>query len=143
MVANNTIYQGLWSDGQIWTYLGSLVLQHPKTSSIKEEVARALEGAASIENTQGANKLGEAGNVHSVVVGTENGKSRVAAVHVPKVPVAVKDRPSSAKASETLATCNINRDSLGHIRPVCRFVRQLPMVSSFEQPFSGIRRTTD
>ncbi|KAJ2536195.1 hypothetical protein EV175_006825, partial [Coemansia sp. RSA 1933] len=32
MVANNTIYQGLWSDGEVWTYMGSLVLQHPKTT---------------------------------------------------------------------------------------------------------------
>ncbi|KAJ1792821.1 hypothetical protein LPJ62_000622 [Coemansia sp. RSA 2167] len=125
MVANNTIYQGLWSDGQIWTYLGSLVLQHPKTSGIKEEVARALEGTASMDTTQGANKLGKA------------------AVHESEVPVAVKDPLSSAKAPKTLATCNIDHDSSGHIHPVCHFVRQLPMVSSFEQPFSGIRRTTD
>lgn len=46
MVANNTIYQALWSDGQVWTYMGSLVLQYPKSGSIKEEVAKALEDAA-------------------------------------------------------------------------------------------------
>ncbi|KAJ2483744.1 hypothetical protein IWW56_000118 [Coemansia sp. RSA 2131] len=143
MVANNTIYQGLWSDGQVWTYLGSLVLQHPKTSSIKEEVARALEDAARMDATAGANKLDEAGNARSVVVGADNGESRVAAVREPEAPVSVKDPLSGTKAPETLATCNINRDSTGHIRPVCRFVRQLPMVPSFEQPFSGIRRTAD
>ncbi|KAJ1754551.1 hypothetical protein LPJ58_004630 [Coemansia sp. RSA 1591] len=125
MVANNTIYQGLWSDRQIWKYLGSLVLQHPKTSAIKEEVAQALEGTAHMDTIQGANKLGKA------------------AIHESEVPVAIKYLLSSAKAPKTLATCSINHKSLGHIRPVCHFVRQLPMVSSFEQPFSGIRRTTD
>ncbi|KAJ2502622.1 hypothetical protein GGH96_000908 [Coemansia sp. RSA 1972] len=143
MVANNTIYQGLWSDGQVWTYLGSLVLQHPKTSSIKEEVARALEDAARMDTAAGANKLDEAGNARSVVVGADSGESRVAAVREPEAPVAVKDPLSGTKAPETLATCNINRDSTGHIRPVCRFVRQLPMVPSFQLPFSGIRRTAD
>ncbi|KAI9502689.1 hypothetical protein GGI25_003544 [Coemansia spiralis] len=112
MVANNTIYQGLWSDGDVWTYMGSLVLQHPK-GSIKEQVTRALEEAAS----------------------AEEGHAREAA--------ASSDPLVGAKPPETLATCEINRDAQGEIKPVCKFIRQLPMVPSFNNPYSGIRRTSD
>ncbi|KAJ2797272.1 hypothetical protein H4R21_004383, partial [Coemansia helicoidea] len=116
MVANNTIYQGLWSDGHVWTYMGSLVLQHPKTGSIKEEVSRALEDAARIDAPQSANSTAEG----------DSSKDPLAATHAP----------------ERLATCDINRDSTGRISPVCRFLKQLPMVPSFPQPFSALRRTS-
>ncbi|KAJ2851049.1 hypothetical protein IWW36_001396 [Coemansia brasiliensis] len=147
MVANNTIYQGLWSDGQVWTYMGSLVLQHPKTSSIKEEVARALEDAARVDNA--SNKLDSMANARSAVSvgdsGEESSRDRMAATKEPEAPSAPsKDPLGGTKPPETLATCDINRDTTtGHIRPVCKFVRQLPMVESFQQPFSGIRRTSD
>ncbi|KAJ2403043.1 hypothetical protein GGI23_000262 [Coemansia sp. RSA 2559] len=124
MVANNTIYQGLWSDGEVWTYMGSLVLQHPKTASIKEEVARALEEAAQIGD------------------GSHDAKARsVVANEATGAPA--KDPLGGAKPPETLATCAINRDASGAIKPVCKFVRQLPMVPSFATPYSGVRRTSD
>ncbi|KAJ2364125.1 hypothetical protein H4S01_003945 [Coemansia sp. RSA 2610] len=144
MIANNTIYQGLWSDGKVWTYMGSLVLGHPKTASIKEEVARALEDAAHSDNAS-ANKLDSSSSARSVVVGADHDSvdNRVAADKEPEAPVAVKDPLGGTKPPETLATCDINRDSTGHIRPVCKFIRQLPIVPSFQQPFSGVRRTAD
>ncbi|KAJ1663168.1 hypothetical protein IW140_005666 [Coemansia sp. RSA 1813] len=127
MVANNTIYQGLWSDGEVWTYMGSLVLQHPKTTSIKEEVARALEEAAQIGD-------GHDSKARAVVSSSSEEPSTEVA----------KDPLGGARPPETLATCAINRDtSSGLIKPVCKFVRQLPMVPSFATPYSGIRRTAD
>ncbi|KAJ2743531.1 hypothetical protein H4S06_005564, partial [Coemansia sp. BCRC 34490] len=144
MVANNTIYQGLWSDGELWTYMGSLVLQHPKTSSIKEEVARALEDAAQAGDGHDA----KARAVAAVGDGSPTAKDE-------KDPAsasgsgsgsgsAARDPLGGARPPETLATCDINRDlSSGRIKPVCKFVRQLPMVPSFGAPYSGIRRTAD
>ncbi|KAJ2779393.1 hypothetical protein H4R18_004038 [Coemansia javaensis] len=116
MVANNTIYQGLWSDGHVWTYMGSLILQHPKTGSIKEEVAKALEEAARVDAPQAGN---------ATAAETESAKDPLAA----------------ARAPERLATCDINRDASGRISPVCRFLKQLPMVPSLPRPFSALRRT--
>ncbi|KAJ2713243.1 hypothetical protein H4R19_002347 [Coemansia spiralis] len=116
MVANNTIYQGLWSDGHVWTYMGSLVLQHPKTGSIKEEVSKALEEAARIDAPQTANNTAEGDGS--------------------------KDPLAATRAPERLATCDINRDATGRISPVCRFLKQLPMVASFPRPYSALRRTS-
>ncbi|KAJ2807058.1 hypothetical protein H4S07_003668, partial [Coemansia furcata] len=110
MIANNTIYQGLWSDGDVWTYMGSLVLQHPKVGSIKEEVARALEDAARIEDQPAPSSAKIRDAKDQVIVGT----SSSAAVRQTDV---AKDPLGGAKLPETLATCDINRDSTGRIRP--------------------------
>ncbi|KAJ2341531.1 hypothetical protein GGH91_003821 [Coemansia sp. RSA 2671] len=131
MIANNTIYQGLWSDGEVWTYMGSLVLQHPKVGSIKEEVARALEDAARLDDPPVSAKMRDASEENLF------GKNQSASA------TPAKDPLGGAKAPETLATCEINRDSTGRIRPVCKFIRQLPVVPSFAQPFSAVRRTVD
>ncbi|KAJ2289478.1 hypothetical protein IWW55_006283, partial [Coemansia sp. RSA 2706] len=103
MIANNTIYQGLWSDGKVWTYMGSLVLGHPKTASIKEEVARALEDAAHSDNAS-ANKLDSSSSARSVVVGADHDSvdNRMAADKEPEAPVAVKDPLGGTKPPETL-----------------------------------------
>ncbi|KAJ2106360.1 hypothetical protein GGI16_001965 [Coemansia sp. S142-1] len=143
MISNNTIYQGLWSDGEVWTYMGSLVLQHPKVGSIKEEVARALEDAARIEESPSPvnAKIRDSTREQPVVGSSKDG---LAAVPEPEATVpSSKDPLGGAKAPETLATCEINRDSSGRIRPVCKFIRQLPVVPSFGQPFSAVRRTVD
>ncbi|KAJ2080540.1 hypothetical protein H4R24_002999 [Coemansia sp. RSA 988] len=137
MVAKNTIYQGLWSDGQVWTYMGSLIVQHPKNESIKEGVAKALEDAA---HFNAADWLADNYAARNIVVGDGDARASGAADKGPSIPI--KDPLSRAKLSETLATCEITRDSAGHIRPVCKFIRQLPMVPSFPQPFSGVRRTS-
>ncbi|KAJ2808637.1 hypothetical protein H4R20_000755 [Coemansia guatemalensis] len=139
MVANNTIYQGLWSDGQVWTYMGSLIVQHPKTESIKEGVARALEDAAHFD---AADRLSDNSAARNIVVGDDDARASGAADKEPEPSIPVKDPLGGAKPPETLATCEITRDSAGHIRPVCKFIRQLPMVPSFPQPFSGVRRTS-
>ncbi|KAJ1901942.1 hypothetical protein LPJ66_000398 [Kickxella alabastrina] len=131
MIANNTIYQGLWSDGEIWTYMGSLVLQHPKNGSIKEEVAKALEEAAKMDDCDP----------------TTQAESTSSAIAAEPEPLGESDVPASrdplggTKPPETLATCEINRDSQGKIKPICKFLRQLPIVPSFPQPFSSLRRT--
>ncbi|KAJ2685259.1 hypothetical protein IWW39_004386 [Coemansia spiralis] len=132
MIANNTIYQGLWSDGEVWTYMGSLVLQHPKVGSIKEEVARALEDAARLDDPPVSAKMRDASEEN--LFGSKNQSASA---------TPTKDPLGGAKAPETLATCEINRDSSGRIRPVCKFIRQLPVVPSFAQPFSAVRRTVD
>ncbi|KAJ2780776.1 hypothetical protein GGI15_003427 [Coemansia interrupta] len=134
MVANNTIYQGLWSDGEQWTYVGSLVLQHPKNGSIKEEVARALEDAARLDDSHDKPRR--------VASTDESAAEPEPSAEAPAVPPA-NDPLGGSKPPETLATCEINRDSQGHIKPVCKFIRQLPMVPSFARPFSGLRRTTE
>ncbi|KAJ2744863.1 hypothetical protein GGI20_002631 [Coemansia sp. BCRC 34301] len=138
MIANNTIYQGLWSDGEVWTYMGSLILQHPKVGSIKEEVARALEDAARLDDSSVVAKSRDTPQ-------PTTGNDSVAAVRAaePEAVPASKDPLSGAKPPETLATCEINRDSSGRIRPVCKFIRQLPVVPSFAHPFSAVRRTVD
>ncbi|KAJ2754208.1 hypothetical protein GGI19_002570 [Coemansia pectinata] len=145
MISNNTIYQGLWSDGEVWTYMGSLILQHPKVGSIKEEVARALEDAARIEESPSpVNAKIRDSTRDQPIVGTN--KDGLAAVREPEPETTVpssKDPLGGAKPPETLATCEINRDSSGRIRPVCKFIRQLPVVPSFAQPFSAVRRTVD
>ncbi|KAJ2022499.1 hypothetical protein GGI06_001790 [Coemansia sp. S85] len=132
MIANNTIYQGLWSDGEVWTYMGSLVLQHPKVGSIKEEVARALEDAARLDDPPVSAKMRDASEEN--LFGSKNQSASA---------TPTKDPLGGAKPPETLATCEINRDSSGRIRPVCKFIRQLPVVPSFAQPFSAVRRTVD
>ncbi|KAJ2237933.1 hypothetical protein H4R99_000655 [Coemansia sp. RSA 1722] len=139
MVANNTIYQGLWSDGEQWTYMGSLVLQHPKTGSIKEEVARALEDAAQLdESTEKSRRVATTAGSDVPAKSAE----REPAEPESTVP-ASRDPLSGTKPPETLATCEINRDSQGRIKPVCKFIRQLPIVPSFPKPFSGLRRTSE
>ncbi|KAI8318559.1 hypothetical protein GQ54DRAFT_314381 [Martensiomyces pterosporus] len=137
MVANNTIYQGLWSDGDVWTYMGSLVLQHPKSGSIKEEVAKALEDAAKADDKEPSKPQGDTALPTS---------SPAVAIRDPlpdsSVP-ASRDPLGGTKPPEVLATCEINREATGRIRPVCKFIRQLPMIPSFSKPFSAIRRTAD
>ncbi|KAJ1956703.1 hypothetical protein EC988_001207 [Linderina pennispora] len=129
MVSNNTIYQGLWSDGDIWTYMGSIILQHPSKGSIKDEVSKALEEAAKPDS-----RAMVGGDDRTRVSAEGSGSS-------PQSTDAPKDPLGGAKPPETLATCEINREASGRIRPVCRFIRQLPMVPSFSKPFSGVRRT--
>ncbi|KAJ2732064.1 hypothetical protein IW152_004101 [Coemansia sp. BCRC 34962] len=140
MIANNTIYQGLWSDGDVWTYMGSLVLQHPKVGSIKEEVARALEDAARLDDPPVSAKMR---NSHGEEEDNLFCKNKSAVTTVAAVTPVSQDPLGGAKPPETLATCEINRDSTGRIRPVCKFIRQLPVVPSFAQPFSAVRRTVD
>ncbi|KAJ2459297.1 hypothetical protein GGF42_001550 [Coemansia sp. RSA 2424] len=148
MIANNTIYQGLWSDGEVWTYMGSLILQHPKIGSIKEEVARALEDAARMDESPSPinAKMRDSSSSQPVVGGKDADTDALAAVRAsePETTVpASKDPLGGNKPPETLATCEINRDSSGRIRPVCKFIRQLPVVPSFAHPFSAVRRTVD
>ncbi|KAI9502699.1 hypothetical protein GGI25_003553 [Coemansia spiralis] len=46
MVENRTTYEGLYSVGNEWVYLGSLVLQHPKNEdAVKEIVGSAIKSA--------------------------------------------------------------------------------------------------
>ncbi|KAJ2467891.1 hypothetical protein GGI02_003874, partial [Coemansia sp. RSA 2322] len=122
MIANNTIYQGLWSDGEVWTYMGSLVLQHPKTGSIKEEVARALEDAARIDdsgvsNGGGAARTRDTSRALAVAGGGNEASAAVRAPEAESTVPAGKDPLSGTKPPETLATCDITRDSEGRIRP--------------------------
>ncbi|KAJ1642717.1 hypothetical protein LPJ64_005458, partial [Coemansia asiatica] len=140
MVANNTIYQGLWSDGEQWTYMGSLVLQHPKSGSIKEEVAKALEDAAQLDETNEKSR-----RIVTTAGADQPAKSveREAPPEPESTVPASRDPLGGTKPPETLATCEINRDSQGHIKPVCKFIRQLPIVPSFPKPFSGLRRTSE
>ncbi|KAJ1930500.1 hypothetical protein FBU59_006966, partial [Linderina macrospora] len=129
MVSNNTIYQGLWSDGDIWTYMGSIILQHPTKGSIKEEVSKALEEAAKPDS-------------HAMIGGDDRNRVSADGSASPTTSAeAAKDPLGGTKPPETLATCEINREASGRIRPVCRFIRQLPIVPSFNKPFSGVRRT--
>ncbi|KAJ2721820.1 hypothetical protein GGI07_003703 [Coemansia sp. Benny D115] len=139
MVANNTIYQGLWSDGEVWTYMGSLILQHPKGGSIKEEVAKALEDAARLDES-------EEKSARRIATSGADVPTASAAEPEPEPESSVlpsRDPLGGTKPPETLATCEINRDSQGHIKPVCKFIRQLPIVPSFSKPFSGLRRTSE
>ncbi|KAJ1815954.1 hypothetical protein LPJ56_002507, partial [Coemansia sp. RSA 2599] len=141
MVANNTIYQGLWSDGEQWTYMGSLVLQHPKTGSIKEEVAKALEDAAQLdESTEKSRRIATTAGADTP---SKSVVERETAAEPESTVPATRDPLGGTKPPETLATCEINRDSQGHIKPVCKFIRQLPIVPSFPKPFSGLRRTSE
>ncbi|KAI9481914.1 hypothetical protein BX667DRAFT_535085 [Coemansia mojavensis] len=137
MAANNAIYQRLWSDGQVWTYMGSLVLQQPKTNIIKKEIMLATNKLDSMPNARSVVSVGDAGD--------ESSRDRMAATKEPEAPSAPsKDPLDSTKPPETSATCDVNCDTIAsHIRPICKFVRQLPMVESFQQPLSGVWRTTD
>ncbi|KAJ1746654.1 hypothetical protein LPJ79_005760, partial [Coemansia sp. RSA 1821] len=137
MAANNAIYQRLWSDGQMWTYMGSLVLQQPKTNIIKKEIMLATNKLDSMPNVRSVVSVGDADD--------ESSRDRMAATKEPEAPSALpKDPLDSTKPPETSATCDVNRDTIAsHIRPICKFVRQLPMVESFQQPLSGVWRTTD
>ncbi|KAJ2006221.1 hypothetical protein GGI04_001952 [Coemansia thaxteri] len=130
MIANNTIYQGLWSDGEVWTYMGSLVLQHPKTGSIKEEVARALEDAARIDdsgvsNGGGAARTRDTSRALAVAGGGNEASAAVRAPEAESTVPAGKDPLSGTKPPETLATCDITRDSEGRIRPVADATQEI------------------
>ncbi|KAJ1963546.1 hypothetical protein GGI12_001995 [Dipsacomyces acuminosporus] len=146
MISNNTIYQGLWSDGKVWTYMGSIVLQHPKTGSIKEEVAKALEEAAKADShsKEGSKSIHTVGDNSTPSPTLSSASAAVRDAHgISSVPP-TKDPLSGVKAPEVLATCDINRESgTGVIKPVCRFIKQLPIIPSFKGLFSAIRRTQD
>ncbi|PIA14385.1 hypothetical protein COEREDRAFT_88774 [Coemansia reversa NRRL 1564] len=139
MVANNTIYQGLWSDGQIWTYMGSLIVQHSNTKTIKDDVARALEDAA---HSKTIDWLKENSPTRNIVIGNNNMQHSRASEEKLESSIPIDDYLSRDTPQETLAKCNIIRNLSGDIRPVCKLNQQLSMVASFPQPFSAVRRTS-
>ncbi|KAI7823420.1 hypothetical protein BX661DRAFT_186563, partial [Kickxella alabastrina] len=99
--------------------------------SIKEEVAKALEEAAKMDDRDPTTQA-------------ESTSSAIAAEPEPLGEFAVpasRNPLGRTKPPETLATCEINRDSQGKIKPICKFLRQLPIVPSFPHPFSSLRRT--
>ncbi|KAJ2895692.1 hypothetical protein IWW38_002232 [Coemansia aciculifera] len=97
------------------------------------------------ESQQPVNAKSRDAMVFKPIAGAKNSDD-LTAVHAAEPETstpASKDPLGGTKPPETLATCEINRDSSGRIRPVCKFIRQLPIVPSFAHPFSAVRRTVD